>query len=603
MYHRLSVWITTAAAMALLIAQPVAAAFVPRIGLDSTGRGVTINGQVAVRFQASNGSLSAAERARITADRLTNLANSGANLRAVFLKSEKWQARVMVGESLICIVTAADAKAARTTAAALGGSWVRNMRGLLAMPAIVLSDKQLVVPLGETRRVYVSGAATGAISPVSQNSSVATAGAGTDGRYVQVSGQSVGQATIEVVVEGERALVDVWVRKYAGTVARATTAEVTGAPCPRHLIEYAARQAVLRQAVLEPGASIRVEGLDGADRALQPGLTREVKAKVTMQGEGYLTYSGQATVQVHNSVIPRDQVGELFYSNNPERLLKYQTLFAGKLEPGKATRLLYHHQNAVGKRTKLVVEIINSGPAASAFRVTKAASGPMIDTVLVGYLAGGAFLRDEHANATVVERVAPQSRLILVADMLGHLETSSGILQIKQTEGSDAHIRVSALPPDSEEAQVQVGAVVPAPAMIAMQMSDQVYPKPAKVLEAGYVVGERWAFIPIGRHAITDTAAQKKLYGNYGVTYDIKVKVENPTNQTKKVSVILEPSAGLASGVFIIDGEFVSQKYAKPPSEYPLASYQMKPGETRNVRIVTVPMAGSNYPVTLVVRS
>jgi len=66
---------------------------------------------------------------------------------------------------------------------------------------------------------------------------------------------------------------------------------------------------------------------------------------------------------------------------------------------------------------------------------------------------------------------------------------------------------------------------------------------------------------------------------------------------------LFDPSAGLASGVFIIDGKFVVTKHVQPPSEVPLASYQIKPGETRDVRILTVPLAGSSYPATLVVRS
>ncbi|NLA39794.1 MAG: hypothetical protein GX882_10570, partial [Methanomicrobiales archaeon] len=107
----------------------------------------------------------------------------------------------------------------------------------------------------------------------------------------------------------------------------------------------------------------------------------------------------------------------------------------------------------------------------------------------------------------------------------------------------------------------------------------------------------------LGRHALDDSAAQKKLYGNYGVTYDINLQIENPTAEKKNVKVLFEASAGLASGVFIIDGKFVMAKYAMPPNEVPLASYDLGPGETRKVRIITVPLAGSNYPATVVVRT
>jgi hypothetical protein len=160
---------------------------------------------------------------------------------------------------------------------------------------------------------------------------------------------------------------------------------------------------------------------------------------------------------------------------------------------------------------------------------------------------------------------------------------------------------VAALPPGLEN--VTSGSVTSAVEIASADMSDHIYPSPAKLIETDYVIGQRWAFISIGRQALGSHNAQKRLDGNYGVTYDINVKVENPTTQMKKVRVMFDPTAGLASGVFIIDGELVSTKYAKPPDEIQLASYQLKPGEVRTVRIVTVPVAGSNYPANLVVRS
>ncbi len=599
MHFRLKLWLVAAAA--LIVASGAAHGFSPRVAYDASDGSVQINGRTVVRFRVSNGSLSPGERAKITGERLGTLVSAGLSPSAVYMKGDKWQARVMVGESLICIATPAEAKAGRTTPLALAASWVRNIRSALALPAIVLSDKELVVPLGENRRVYVSGAATGPLYAASQATDVAVASPGTDGRYIQVTGQQTGHTTVDISSEGEHAVVDVWVKKYAGALPRVGYAEVTGAPCPPHLLEYAARQSVLRDTVAESGASVRIEGVSGADSALQPGTTRDVTLKMTISGEGYIPVSGQANVQVHNALMPRDEVTQLFYSNNPERLLKYQTLFAGKLELDKATRILYHHQNAIGRRARFLVEVINPNATPIALRVMKGVSSPMVDTVLVGYVAGGAFMRDEYANASVIDHVPAQSRLVLVSDDLGNLETSSGIIQLKQTEGQPAYVRVAAVPPGSDDARV--GAITPTSNVVALEISDHVYPKPLLTMDAAYVIGERWAFIPIGRHAISDTAEQKKLFGNYGVTYNINVKVANPTAETRKVSVLFEATAGLASGVFIIDGEFVSAKYAKPPAEVPLASYQLKPGESRNVRIVTMPMSGSNYPATLVVRS
>ncbi len=122
-------------------------------------------------------------------------------------------------------------------------------------------------------------------------------------------------------------------------------------------------------------------------------------------------------------------------------------------------------------------------------------------------------------------------------------------------------------------------------------------------MEFEYIVGQRWAFIPIGKHEIGDTNGQKKLYGNYGVTYNITVRISNPSGETKKISFIFDPTAGPASGVFSIDGKMATVKYAQPPKEITLHTITLAPGQSQICHITTVPLAGSNYPATLIVRS
>ncbi|MGC8863267.1 MAG: hypothetical protein ACP5R5_10900, partial [Armatimonadota bacterium] len=520
---------------------------------------------------------------------------------SIFAKGTRHQARVMAGEKLICITTASDAKNARTSPLGLAGSWAANIRALLLMPPIILSDRQVTVPLGESRVVVVSGAATGPISAKTDCAEVATCTPGTDGRYVRIFGRQVGQATVTIEVEGESAQLNVIVKKYAGALPGSAFAEVTGSPCPAGLVAYAASQAALRSVILEPGASARIERIEGADTPLGERMTRQIKVRVAITGPGYIDYSSTCLVETHNSSIPPDLPEKLFYSNNPERFTKYQELFAGRLEADKPIRILYHHQNAVGKSARLLVELVNASPTAAAFRVFRGVSAPLVDAVLVGYLAGAGFLKDQFYNASVIERVPARSRLILVSDVLANMETSSGILQVRQTSGDPAYVRVAAVPPEIEPSPV--GAVVPARDTVALQPSEHVYASPAKTIEAEYVVGKQWAFISIGRHAIGSYDAQRKLDGNYGVTYDIRVKVVNPTDRQKKVQVAFDPSAGLASGVFIIDGSIVSAKYARPPDEVVLRTYNLKRGEVRSMRILTLPLAGSNYPANLVVRS
>ncbi|MHB9035066.1 MAG: hypothetical protein ACYC64_00265 [Armatimonadota bacterium] len=597
--NRRSIVVGMAVVLAFLMTGSAQADFRPRVTLNNAT--VYINDQPAVKFKVANSSLSPVRRAEITAGRLKTLVASNIDPWTINTKGDESQGRVYAGEILICIATSADAKAGRSDPMSLAASWASNIRSLLLMPPVVLSDKELTVPLGETRRVQVGGAAVGQISVKSKDDTVAVAAVGTAGRYVQVLGQQLGETTVEISVDGERVSLPVYVKKYAGRLAGNTVAEVTGSPCPTSTICYAARQSLSRSVICEPGARAEFGSVDCRGGALPRADERNVKADVRISGPGFIPLSTQADVNVRNVPMPREEVSQLFYSNDPERLLKYQVLFAGKLAENKPTRILFHHQNAMGKSAHFLMDIINPSLMPVKIRVARAVSNPLVDTVLVGYNASLSFLKDDQSGVSVIETIPPESRLVVVSDMLAHMETASGILQVTQISGPDAFVRIASNPPGLDD--VATGDVVEAPNPLVLSLSDHVYPLPVKNVKAGYTVGKQWAFIPLGKNALTDATEQKKLHGNYGVTYQIDVKVENLTDVTKKITVLFDPSAGLASGVFYIDGEFVSTKYVKPPSEFTLKSFQMKAGEVRYVRIITLPVAGSNYPATLVVRS
>ncbi|MCX6343641.1 MAG: hypothetical protein NT018_01040 [Armatimonadetes bacterium] len=589
----------TAAVILAVISGTAWAEFKPKVSTDAGA--LLINGKPAARFLTTNGLLPPADRAALAATRLKALIDAGLSAKSLYVKSRGSAGRIYAGETFICVATAKDAKENGTSAIALANIWVSNMKSLIALPPIKLSDSSILVPLGENRSVTVGGAAGGPISVIAADEDVAQVTANDYDRNIQITGLKTGATQLEVSVEGETVMLLVTVRKYAGKVGNMAFAEVTGNPCPSSTVGYAAVQAASRLAVHEAGAMVRIGSVDVNGGALGRSRSRQVDVNITVSGVGYIPSTSKTVVQVNNSLMPSETVRQLFYSNNPERLLKYQTLFAGKLELDKSTRLLFHHQNDMGKRAHFIVDIINTGSTPAMFRVFRGVSSPSINTVLVGYMATTAFMTDYKNEVSVIETVPPQSRLVLVAHKLKHNETISGVVEIRQMSGNPAYVKVVSNPLGLDN--VARGDITPSPNPFVASMSEQVYSSPVKNIDTNYIVGRQWVFIPIGKHAVTEASSQKKLYGNYGVTYDINLRIENPTDNTKKVIVAFDPTAGLASGVFMINGALVAIKYAKPPNDYPLVSYQLKPGEERNVNIITIPVAGSNYPATVVVRS
>jgi hypothetical protein len=85
--------------------------------------------------------------------------------------------------------------------------------------------------------------------------------------------------------------------------------------------------------------------------------------------------------------------------------------------------------------------------------------------------------------------------------------------------------------------------------------------------------------------------------------YDITVDIDNPSDQPRTVSVVLAPEAGWARGAFIIEGKLVEAPQVAPPADAVLWKVRLAPGEQRKVRIQGIPVGGSSYPVSIVVRS
>ena len=602
MLNRGRVWATLTVVIVLAGLACVANAdFRPRVSCGTVGDAgsLVINGANAIRFQIQNGNLSAVQRAQITTDRLSALVSAKFDPATIRVQGDRSAARIYAGDKMICVATAKDAKLAGVSALDLANAWASNVRELLAMPPVILSDKDVVIPIGENRSVTVTGAAVGPIYTKTADAEMIDVATEIAGRKLTIAGKKLGKTTIDICVEDQHVSLTVSVRKYAGALPNVPVGEVTGEPCPSSLVCYAAKAAIATSAALEPNAELEIGDISCSNDALPSGKTRLASVTVRMTGPDLIPVSGKFNVEVRNIQMACDNAAQLFYSNDPESITKYQQLFAGKLDLNKTTRVLYHHQNMMRSRVHFIVELVNPNDTPAKVRVFRGVSPPSVDTIVVGHVAASAFMRDCVNDVSVMEVIPPQSRVVLVSDTLGYKQTASGILQVTQISGDSAYVRITAAEPKVDN--VSRGSIARAPDTRALRLNDNIYPEPTTTLDAEYVCGARWAFIPIGKHALT--VKDKKLYGNYGVTYKITVKASNPTTDTKKVCLVFDPTAGPASAVFIIDGKFALVKYAQPPDEIILATFTLQPGQSKTCHVETVPLAGSNYPATLIVRS
>ncbi len=604
---------------------PAAAAPAVKVQPSKTGVKLYVGGQLIAAFRTPNGSLSPEGRANLAAERLrTLLLGDDLGREAVEVRDRGENSAVYLGGMLLMIATPEEAKERKEKPRATAERWAVNLKAALgpgkkvaakngekatrpaksakttparksSRKATLAADPAVTVPLEETREVVLRGTAEGPITVRTEGDAVLAQPV--EGKAaVEVRGVSVGSAVVRVVRGGVETGFTVTVKKYAGRVSSVPEASVTGSVAPVSLVRKVAAERALEGVERQPGASVKISGPAEGARAIGRGDSVEVSYPVTISGEGLLTNKTTARVRVANIVLPRQEAGTLLYSNDPESVREYGTLYEGLVDHRAPVRLLFHHQNRMGRAFTFQIHLTNPDDAPVDVQVIEADAGPFIDPLQAGHRAAQRYLSAVAEDVGYVTRIpARSSRLVYVARM-PHLDTVSGIYNFRVVSGGSLVAQIRALTeisaPELREDLVEVASSEP-----------HTYPAPTKDLEYKYAVGDRWTFVHMGRQAITGRRVNRKLFGNYGVMYDINVDLSNPTDEEKTVRIVLAPEAGWARGAFLIDGKLIEAPQVAPPSEAVLWSVKLAPQQRRKVRIQGIPAGGSAYPVSLVVRS
>ncbi len=589
---------------------------------------VLVNSRIVLRLRSELGGFLPEQRAQVAADRLRAAVASGLTRRdvTVDVTTDKDNPRLKALGQTIAVASSDDARGTGATPAGLARSWSDALQDALQVPGLILvgaeKDKRIVVPLGENRTLKIGGAARGAVSvsvgsgagtvlrassdPDMENANVAE---------VMLSGVGPGRETLTLVREGAETTIAVAVQPYAGRIEARPQLIVTGREVSGERVARYASLAALNSAQPVEGATVRL--VVAPDKigspAVAAGQLRTVEVPLLLEGQDMIAVGGVAKVGVVNRTLPPIETSDLMYSNDPERLLRFGTLFAARLNlRAGANRLLYHHQSALERACVFCVELVNDADTAASVQVVGGAAGPVRDTVWVGYRAAALFVRDQRDDVGAILELPARSRIAVTAQRLSPGLTISGIVQLRQLTGAKPLlVRVGAdLPEDPRTAPGELllttnpwtssdaaGIGDPFP------LSPHVYPGPRKVIAARYDVGGRWAFVSIGRVPLQAAGGgAQRLDGNYGVFYEIEFTLSNPTTKPANARLIFEPSAGLAGGVFLVDNQSVEIPQIRPPTESVLGRYPLAPGETRIVRVKTLPLSGSNYPIRLAVQ-
>lgn len=536
--------------------------------------------------------------------RVSKAMDLGATAGSVAIQGRKRHYSVLVQGQLISSYQGRQAKGTAISFAA-------KLKQAVAVPAVKLPSAGMVVPLASKRVLRVTGyAASDCEITVLQNDVLPKLDAKFDRatKTLTIHAISTGDTTLNISGPDGGDSMAIKVRPWAGHVSFGGAVCVTGPNVMASLIKRAVTSALYRHSSRQPNAVVNVRYITPMNRALCEGGRLTVLAKVAITAPNALPVNYTATVPVSNLSIMSAQDTVLRVSNNPETVKSVGRLFEGSVVPGKATRLLYHHLNNTGHTAWMRIELANPSDQTRTIQLIGANPTAHIDPLQLGAIAGKEFLSRLFGRQGMVITMKARSKMNLFSQRVANGFSSSGVIQMCMDRSSDVpcglRVSLDSTPP-TDSATDLLAASLPQQLSASEGMvyeKDSLYDISSKSIQANYEVGKAWQFIRIGEHAVTDRQGNK-LFGNYGVVYSVDLNLYNPGTVAKKVRVALEPSGGLADAAFAIGGDVVQLGVLQPNQDYTVKILLLQPGQHKMLRIHTMPLAGSNYPVTLVVGS
>ena len=516
------------------------------------------------------------------------------------------EARLLAGGVVIAIAGSSDAKASGVAKPSdLAKRWESALVAALKLPGLTVGTESLVIPPGVTKVLKIGGVAKGPLEIGRAKGEQSPVSAVVTGGTVTVRSGDLGKDIITLRRGGAEVLVTVSVLPYAAKLVDPAPVEVTGSGPTGYRLGTLVSLNGLSALKPTPGALVTL--VNPVQPVRSPGLGKNLKTEVMVEARGRDMIPVRVGINVpvvHRSLIAGPSE-HLLFSNNPENVISYGQLYHARLRTG-GNRVVFHHQNDLKDSFVGVVELINDSDDPSQVVWIGGEPGPMVDPVYVGFQA----VRQHWGNLMnrngLVVTVPPKSRLPLLMPQVKSAHTVSGIMELRTIAGPEPILRITAAK-SRQDAGVST-TLKPVPVTDAilsgvMKPVAYVYPNPNKQLKARHVVGKGYAFIKIGNKPITGIDGTPPLLGNYGVVYDIEVEVENPHAHSSNVDFVFEPTAGLTGFVFTVDGRKVEQARTNQPAEPRLARIRLAPHEVRKVRVKTIPLSGSNYPVQLTVKS
>jgi len=529
-------------------------------------------------------------RSQLVAERLTQQGLRGISTDDIRTAKFDSSYVIMAGEVLLVTVDKVTADLADSRPQELAQQWAENLRRVFASPYVCIDwAPGTVVPLGESRHVRYGGTYASQLSASSEDPTVISITVDPDKQVLTINGLARGSTRIKIETEAISDSFSVRCLPWAGTITHPIAAQLTTPQAPDEIMQAAALNALLANINAEPEASVDVGQLRRSFAGWQ--------SAVQITGPGYLPRRETVNIGVNLISRPTALPQSVLVSNEPERVTGPGTLLRERLAGGESCRLLWHHVNDTASvPLTFAVRVVNTGTQAAKVFILGDQAGPSTDEIHSGHVAMYDFWRMLLGSVGYVATVPPASAWQAYQCTTLPSRIVSGICQMTNLGPEALVIEVVAGSRASDMPLVAVDTN----AKHLSKLSEFRYDvrQPAELF---HQIGGAWSFLRIGMPSSDPDIVQ--LPGHYGVLYDITVQVDNAQQQPATFELAVVAAGGAGRGVYLIDGHLIDSGTMRPTQEKLLWRGPVAAGASRSLPVQTIPQAGSNYPVMLVVRS
>jgi hypothetical protein len=467
-------------------------------------------------------------------------------------------------------------------------------------PPIVVTPDNAQVAVGASVRLTV-GSVIGTIGATVADPNVAQVSVDQTGQTLTVFGKQPGSTVITVTDgRGMRRDVSVRVAFYAGSIPSNVSLSITGDPATADFVREQVVGAIQRAAQMQPGAQIVV----GSDDVSFNGTLRQdrvatVNVPVLLQGPQYFEVDATVHVSIRNVAAPRISPDSLMVSDYPERLEENGTLFTADLRGQQPSRFLYFHYNPPGQPDRrIVLHADNRSGEPLTLQFISGRGGPSNNEMAAGHAATRAFLVNALQNQGRLIEVQANSSLAIVTQDIPAGTIACNILQLRVLSGgASVHLTLSA---ESASGNASTSPDSGTLLEATHKHARGIYPIPEFHYATQWNVNDEYLELPIGQIPLPNDLQGQALSGDYGVLQSFVVTLLNPNRSPASIAIYENPRGGRATGTYLIDGVLVQSHQTPAYSRYKIRQYVVPARGFVRVTIVTMPEAGSSYPLKLI---